>query len=167
MANLSTSEINIPQEVFVNQPTMISFDFYNTGKVNLNNLLIKIEGEDFDAKQSGIYYGKVNTSTSDSYEGNFTPLKTGEKTGKIIISYEDDAGETKMQEKEFVVVVKEAEVMPENMGAPENIESEKKNISWVKILIWVGGIVIFLILCVIFIKKLYKKKKEKEMDIDE
>lgn len=164
MANLSTSEINIPQEVYVNQPTSITFDFYNTGKVNLNNLLIKIEGDGFDAKQSSTYYGKVNTSTSDTYEGNFTPLETGEKTGKIIISYEDDAGEVKTQEKDFVIIVKEPEPEPENNDMLNNFQEEKKGVNWIKISIWSAVIIILILIAVIVIKKIYKKKKEKELD---
>ena len=164
MANLSTSEINIPQEVYVNQPTSITFDFYNTGKVNLNNLLIKIEGDGFDAKQSSTYYGKVNTSTSDTYEGNFTPLETGEKTGKIIISYEDDAGEVKTQEKDFVIIVKEPEPEPENNDMQNNFQEEKKGVNWIKISIWSAVIIILILIAVIVIKKIYKKKKEKDLD---
>ena len=164
MANLSTSEINIPQEVYVNQPTSITFDFYNTGKVNLNNLLIKIEGDGFDTKQSSTYYGKVNTSTSDTYEGNFTPLETGEKTGKIVISYEDDAGEIKTQEKDFVIIVKEAEPEPENNDMQNNLPEEKKGINWIKISIWSVVIIVLILIAGFVIRKIYKKKKENNLD---
>lgn len=164
MAAFGTSEINIPTEVFINQPTAISFDFYNTGKVNLNNLLIKIEGDSFDTKQSATYYGKFNTSTSDNYEGNFTPLVAGEQAGKIIISYEDDAGEVKTQEKDFVITVKEAAPEPDIGEMPGNPEEEKKKINWVKISIWSSVALVVIAAGIIVGIKIYKKKKDNNLD---
>ncbi len=161
---LDTSEINIPTEAYVDQPTAITFDFYNTGKVNLNNLLIKIEGDGFDAKQSSIYYGKFNTSTSDTYEGNFTPIKAGEQQGKIIISYEDDAGEVMQQEKEFTINVQEAMPMPSDFSDTQPIETPKKSI-W-KSPYFYGAIAIVVISGIIIIRKIRKKKKGID-DLDE
>ena len=159
---LDTSEINIPTEAYVNQPTAITFDFYNTGKVNLNNLLIKIEGENFDTKQSSIYYGKFNTSSSDTYEGNFTPLKAGQQEGKIIISYEDDAGEVKVQEKTFTVNIQQAMPMPTDFSDNIPVEAPKKSI-WKSPYLW-GGVVVFVIVSVFIIKKVRKKKKGIDLD---
>lgn len=159
---LDTSEIDIPTEAYVDQPTAITFDFYNTGKVNLNNLLIKIEGENFDAKQSSVYYGKFNTSTSDSYEGNFTPLKAGKQEGKIIISYEDDAGEVKVQEKSFTVNVQQAMPMPTDFSDKEPQVKPKKSI-WKSPYLW-GGAVVFVIAGIIVVRKIRKKKKGIDLD---
>lgn len=160
---LDTSEINIPSEIYVNQPTAIAFDFYNTGKVNLNNLLIKIEGEDFDTKQSAIFYGKFNTSTSDTYEGNFTPLQPGEKSGRIIISYEDDAGETKEQIKNFTVNVQESMPIDDNFTPDTPPIEEPKKSWWKNPYIW-GAIIISVGVAIFIVKKIRQKKKGNDLD---
>lgn len=159
---LDTSEINIPTETYIGQPTAITFDFYNTGKVNLNNLLIKIEGEGFDAKQSSIYYGKFNTSTSDTYEGNFTPMEAGKKQGKIIISYEDDAGEVKQQTKDFTINVQESMPIPSDLPTNLPIEQHKKSLLKNPYL-WLGISIVVLSTVLIF-KKIRKKKKGIDLD---
>jgi len=160
---LEIGEINIPKEILENQPGVVSFDFYNTGRVSLNNLLIKLEGEGLDVKQSAVYYGKVNTNTSDSYEGDFIPLKAGEQQGKIIITFEDDAGEEKKETRDFIVNVKQK--IEEISDGDNMIEKENKKSLLDRLDLWFGLISFLLIICYYVIKFIkHKKRDEKNLE---
>ena len=45
-----------------------------------------------------------------------------------------------------------------------NFQEEKKGVNWIKISIWSAVIIILILVAVIVIKKIYKKKNEKDLD---
>jgi len=109
-------DLNISQGSMVGRPVSVYFDFYNTGKVTLSNLMIKIEGN-FDTMNSSSYYSNFNPGYSDYYEGSFMPLEAGLQDGRIVITYEDDSGEKIEETHDFTVNVEE-EFVPDFSDMP-------------------------------------------------
>jgi len=80
-SKLDASEINLPMEVFVGQPTPISLQYYNKGKTKLSNLMIKVEG-DFQIENGEAYIGNFESGSSDYYEAMLTAAQPGAANGK-------------------------------------------------------------------------------------
>jgi len=173
-SKLETSEISVPTEGFVNEPISIYFDIFNTGKVTLSNIKVRIEG-DFDTSMSSMFIGSLEQSNSEYYEGGFTPTQPGQFDGKIIISYEDTNGEEMEEVRDFVINVSEAQPVFDDMMPPDGeMPIEEENTSFIKntfnniitnhkkkaiaaVIAVIAAIVIFIVI---------KKRKKKGLDND-
>jgi len=87
-----------PPEIFV-MPFMDMFGFVdfefrvlNTGRVDLRNLRVRVEGN-FDVGEAGGYMGPLNVQRTNTFRGRIRPLEPGFHEGEIIIYAEDEAGE--------------------------------------------------------------------------
>ncbi|MDR3239795.1 MAG: hypothetical protein LBT44_06875 [Clostridiales bacterium] len=100
VVDLMTSDISMPETVMLGQPVYVSFSLSNTGKTTLQNLQARIEG-DFDTTGSMVYFGTLAQSGSTMYDGQFTPAELGKRSGKVIITFEDDTGEKFERTQEF------------------------------------------------------------------
>ena len=164
-AELSTSDIVIPTDGFMGEPVNVMFELYNTGKVKLSNLMIKVEGDNFDTSQSSTYIGDFEAGSSDYYEGIFYPNTVGESQGKLIISYENDTGESVEKVTDFTINVSEMDYgMMESEFPEDEVIEEEGMPAWIKIAIGVGiGIAVVAVLIVI-IRKIVIKRRERELD---
>ena len=144
----------------------ISLEFFNTGKVTLYNMMVKLDG-DFQTENASYYVGNFATGSSEYFEGMVIPSQPGELKGAVLFTYEDSTGQMQELRKEFTLNVMEMPPMEEFPGEMPPMEEEPAGlkgilkskwlwISLVAILAVVGG--------VIFYKK---KKKKKEMAFDE
>lgn len=115
LTKLDVGAINLPTEAFVNEQAFINFQFFNTGKVTLSNLMIKLTG-DFQTENSSTYFGNFTASQQEYFEASIIPNKVGPLDGKIIISYEDDSGEKIEMPMDFSL-----NVMESNMGMNPNM----------------------------------------------
>ena len=93
VTELDIDDYTLPEQVEMGMPVTINFNYYNTGKVTLNNLMIRIEG-DVDTQTRNTYVGNLESGSSDYYEGTFTPTSMGELPISIVVSYDDAGGET-------------------------------------------------------------------------
>lgn len=119
VTQLQIDEFSIPEMVEVYQPVSVSFSYYNTGKVTLNNVMIKIEG-DVDCQNKSTYIGNMESGNSEYFETTFSAMQPGETPVTIIVSYEDPSGETVEERRELMLNAMEP-MMPEDMeGEPEN-----------------------------------------------
>ena len=162
---LETSDISVPEYVMVGESVYLSFSLYNTGRVKLNNLMVRVEGE-FDTSNAEYYIGAFDIGNSDYYDGYFIPYEEGPQQGKVVISYEDDMGEEIVTEIPFTVQV---QGMPsydmdfgdrnEWMMEPETSSSNTQT---------GAGIVVGIILAAAAIffgrKKLIQLRKERDFD---
>lgn len=90
----------------INQPTTMSFEFYNMGKSTLNNTYVTIEGDFMLANGSNTYYiGNIAAGMPEYVEFDVVPLIEGEAVGKMIIHMEDSNGDEVTMEKEFTAYV--------------------------------------------------------------
>ncbi|WP_454052996.1 COG1361 S-layer family protein [Clostridium sp. Marseille-Q7071] len=158
-SKLEIGNMDIPAEGYVGMPIPISVQFFNTGKVPLNNMMIKLEG-DFTAENGNYYLGNFEMGTTENYDGTIIPNKTGPLKGKLIFSYDNTAGEHIEQIQEININVLEGAPMDPNM--PEEIlEGNKKGMGTV--LIWsISTIVVALAGFIIWRKR--KKKKGETLD---
>ncbi|SCY95187.1 COG1361 S-layer family protein [Alkaliphilus peptidifermentans] len=163
-SRLEVSTISLPPEAFVGDSITIFLEFYNTGKVTLNNLMIKLEGE-FETQSRQYFVGNLESGRSDYYDTYITPINPGLLEGNIIFSYEDSAGDYIEVIKELSINIMEMEQFPEDwMDFPPEFNDEP----WFKIILknkFVWALVIILIAVGGFlIRKRIKKKKGMEAD---
>lgn len=164
-SKLEVGEINYFPEASVGQPMPISLEFYNTGKVTLYNLMIKLEG-DFDTENGQYYVGNFESGGSNYFDGMVIPMEEGELIGAVVFTYEDSTGETQEIKEEFSLNVMEMPPMdefPGEFGPP--MEEPKTGILKSKWL-WIAIAAIAIAGGIIFTKK-RKQKKEEEMALDE
>ncbi|MDR7856979.1 hypothetical protein [Tissierella sp.] len=165
-SRLETGELSYYPEAMIGQPMPVSLEFYNTGKVTLYNMMVKLEG-DFQTENGSSYIGNFVTGSSEYFEGMVMPSEPGELKGAVLFTYEDSTGQMQELRKEFTLNVMEMPPMEEFPGemppmeeGPTGVNGILKSkwlwISLIAILVIVGG--------VIFYKK---KKKKKEMAFDE
>lgn len=161
---LAVDDIVAPPELYPGMQTGLSVQFYNMGKTTLNNLRVSAEG-DFDTQESTSYYvGNMESGKSDSYDFSFIPRQAGSMTGKLTFTYEDAAGNEQTLEKPFTFQVMEQMPTPDD-GTPQDDQGGKGagKLPWI-----IGGVAVWLVaIGIIVFKKLRKKKKLREMEIDE
>lgn len=163
-SKLDIGEINLPPEAFVGEPVPIYVEFYNTGKVTLYNLMVKLEG-DFQTENGSYYVGNFESGRSEYFDGSIIPLEPGELTGELVFTYEDSAGESIEIRKEFTLNVMEPmpmEEFPHDMPPMEEVGGTgrilKSKVFWILLILIAGGITGFIF---------YRKKKKKGMALDE
>jgi len=168
-SKLDTGEVGYFPEAYVGQSMPISLEFYNTGKVTLYNMMVKIEG-DFQTENAQYYVGNFTSGSSDYFEGYIIPSQPGELSGDVVFTFEDSTGQMQEIKKPFSLNVMEMMPMPEYPGE-EYPPFEEPNqggfmgkygkflIPAVLLLAVVGGIV--------FYRKKKAKKSLEDMEIDE
>jgi len=166
-SKLDASEINLPMEVFVGQPTPISLQYYNKGKTKLSNLMIKVEG-DFQIENGEAYIGNFESGSSDYYEAMLTAAQPGAANGKVKFSFEDPSGEEFTYEREFNINAVEMPPMdipgdmpPMPVSTKDKIMNKtiKNKYFWIGIAVVAAGIFTS--------RKLIKNKRRKGMELDE
>ncbi len=164
-SKLESGELTYLPEAFVGQPTPISVEFYNTGKVTLYNMMVKLEG-DFQTENGSYYVGNFNNGSSEFFEGMVIPNEAGELKGAVVFTYEDSSGKEQEVREEFTLNVAEMPPMNENPDDMPPMDDKKGGIKgllknkwlWISLVIIGGGAGGFVF---------YKKKKKKGMAIDE
>lgn len=143
VTQLQIDEFSIPDMVEVYEPVSISFSYYNTGKVTLNNVMVKIEG-DVDCQNKSTYIGNMESGNSEYFETTFSATQPGETPVVVIISYEDPSGEKVEERRELTLNAMEP-VMPEDMeGEPENPPLDMGQIAkYIGILVVLGAALAF------------------------
>ena len=106
ITKLDTSEVFVPDFATMYMPIFFNFELFNTGRVTLSNLMIRIEGN-FSSNQSSVFYGSLSPGSMDFYDNVVTPTEPGNQELAIVISYEDDTGEQIEERKIFNVEVGE------------------------------------------------------------
>lgn len=147
MTELQIDEFSLPEMVEQGMPVTVAFSYYNTGKVTLNNLMIKVEG-DVDCPNKNTYIGNMEAGSSDYFETTFTPNTAGEIPVSILISYEDPTGETIEERRDMILNVTEP-VMPEEMeGMEENPPLDMKRAA-----AGIGLVILLAAALAVFVKK--------------
>ncbi len=144
-------------------PAMIDVNFYNTGRDNLTNFMVSIEGQGFSADQQRYFVGNFQTGSSDSFSTTIYVENEGEYSGKVLVSYEDSTGKAHTIEREFTAYQEMMEPMDfEVFEFEEPVASPLQNYKLV-----LAGLAILVLLIVLLIKRRNKKKKQKELDLNE
>jgi len=114
VTRFDTTEIFVPDFAMAFQPIFINFEIFNTGRVTMSNLMIRVEG-DFSSQQSTVFFGNLNPGAMDFYDNVLTPMGEGLVEGAIVISFEDDTGQQIEERREFSVEVAPMPVWDDDM----------------------------------------------------
>lgn len=166
-SKLDASEISLPPEIYIGQSSPISLQYYNKGKTKLSNLMIKVEG-DFQVENGEAFIGNFESGSSDYFEAMLTPTNPGTTNGKLTFSFEDPSGEEFTYEREFTINAVEMppmEMPGEMHQEPVSTKDKIMNNTIRNKYFWIG---IAVIAAGIFTsRKLIKRKKRKDMELDE
>lgn len=116
VVKLEYSDIISPDFMAMGDYGSVSFQFYNTGKVPLNNLRMKVIPENldnFDVSESETFFGRFEIGSSEYFDGQFSSTGMGEagtQNLKVLITYEDENGLYIEETKDFTVELEEAYV---------------------------------------------------------
>ena len=166
-SKLDASEISLPPEIYIGQPSPISLQYYNKGKTKLSNLMIKVEG-DFQVENGEAFIGNFESGSSDYYEAMLTAINPGKASGKVKFSFEDPSGEEFTYEREFTINAVDMPPMEMPGDMPMEPISTKDKIMnstirnkyfWIGIMVVAAGIFTS--------RRLIRKKKRKDMELDE
>lgn len=108
---IETGEPSFNPEIYLNQPTPVSLEFFNMGRSTVYNLMVKAEG-DFQIQGSNYFVGNFEPGRSDFFETQVMPTVEGTAQGKIIFIYEDANGVPGQFEKPFSMNVMAMPVDP-------------------------------------------------------
>ena len=179
VTRLDISEFFIPDSLPVWSPFFFNFELFNTGRVTLNNLMIRVEGN-FMANQTSTFFGSLSPGAMDFFDNTITPTEAGRQELVIIISYEDDTGALIEDRREFTIDVFEMEfigdfdrfpdfgdgdmVWDENLGM---FVPAPTGLSMGMIIGIVAGSLVVIAVVIIIILRKRKKKRESLVDFDE
>lgn len=168
---IDIGEVRIDGETIVGMPTSIVSQIFNTGRTNIKNLMISLEG-DFEKQEANLFVGNFAQGNEEYFEGIIIPTQAGECNGELIVAYEEITGEKQEVRVPFTMNITEPAPPEEmNMG-PDGMgmmppEMENGNKPFLKNpIVWIITIVIIAlgVGAFFFIKK---KRKRKEMSLDE
>ena len=161
-SRLEIGELTYMQEAYIGDFSPISLEFYNTGKVTLYNMMVKLEG-DFQTESGSYYIGNFETGSSEYFEGMVIPSEPGPLEGAVVFTYEDSTGQEQEVRKEFSLNVMDMPMMddypddfPPMDGDSGGIKGFlKSKLLWTFIILAGGGFAGF---------KFWKKKKQEKED---
>lgn len=161
---LSDPEV-MPASIEVGSESNIMFSIYNTGKTTMYNVAVKFQADSISGGDT--YVGKIQTGET----GNVDAMVTGEAataddgTVKILITYEDEAGNPTTVEKSLNLNVSAVqEVMPDDIGvdmSEEDIDDNNSVLPWV-----IAGVILLIVAAAatIIVLKIRKKKKNEMLE---
>jgi len=90
--------LDVPPSAAIGEAVPVSLEFANTGRINLDNMFISLEG-DFDKENATFFIPSFAHGTSDFFHATLFPRTEGALTGKIVITYDDaNANEVRIEE---------------------------------------------------------------------
>ena len=114
-ARFEFSKIQIaPDTVSVGEEVNISCSLYNLGRVKMYNVKARFEGAMIDSQEQ--FIGNLDAGATGTIDSIVTAKKAteGGEDCKLILTYEDDAGNVSTAEQKFTMTVLE-EMMPTDM----------------------------------------------------
>lgn len=165
-SKLDLGEIGYPPEAYIGQQSPISIEFYNTGKVTLYNLMVKLEG-DFQSENAQTFIGNFDSGANDFFEGYVIPQEPGILEGNIVFTFEDSTGESQEIKEPFSLNVVDMPPFEEFPEGEMPFEEEPSLFSKIMKFLIPGLIVIAAIVGFVIFKKKRAKKYEKDLEIDE
>lgn len=156
----------------INQPTALSFQFYNLGKSTLNNVQASLTG-DFTLSTGSMYFiGNVESGSQEFAELEVIPNVEGQAKGTLVVSFEDSNGEPVTITKDFEGTVM-GEYVPDmgEGGMPDGgiITPQAKSPIlpvWLFIIIQLGIVAIFIPVSRKVFLQLYRRKLRKQEETE-
>ena len=103
-AKLSITSMTLPSYATAGMPTPVMAEFVNSGKVDLADFTVRLEGG-FETMDASLYMAKLMIGATTSYTGMLIAQEEGDKEGTLIISYLDNNNQEIVEEHPFTVSV--------------------------------------------------------------
>ncbi len=161
VTELQIDDFSVPEMVEQFQPVTVAFSYYNTGKVTLSNLMIKVEG-DVDCSNKSTYIGNMESGYSDYFETTFTPNGVGEVPVSIVLTYEDPSGETVEERRDMILNVIEP-FIPDDMDEME----EPSSMDMKQMVAGIGLLIVLAAALAVFMKKQKEAPKSTAESVSE
>ena len=157
-----------PDTVAVGEESNITCSLYNLGRVKMYNVKARFEGDAIEGQEQ--FIGNLDSGSTGTIDGIVTAVEESyeESNCRLVLTYEDDAGNVSAVEQEFTMTVNAAEEIVD-MGMDDMAEAETGS-SVPGILLAAAAVtVIGIILAAVLIKNKKKKKlaAEEEELMDE
>jgi hypothetical protein len=107
--------LDIPSLAAISEAVPLSMEFANTGRVNLENMFISLEG-DFEKENATFFIPSFAFGTSDFFHATLFPANEGDLKGKIVITYDDADGSEIRVEHPFSIKVESAALSAEALS---------------------------------------------------
>lgn len=155
-ARFEFSDIEIsPASIEVGQEANLMCSLYNTGRVKLYNVKVQFSGEGISAKD--VFVGNVDSGATGTIDGMLTgesEMMAGSKC-KMIVTYEDESGNTAFTEQEF-----ELEVLPVmELDASMMTEMPVEEKGFPVLPAAIGAAVLAVVIIIVIILRRRKKKR--------
>ena len=160
------SKLEYDEVMFPNEENYLSAYFVNKGKTIIYNLSAELKGENIANVGQQQFLGNVQSGTEQSVEFYVMPETAGIVKGIIVLTYEDDAGNVKILEKEFSATVEESMDPwgPMPPIEPEIVDPEIQ--AGMPIWVWFIVALVVIIILVVIIKVIKAKKKKALAKLD-
>ena len=157
-----------PDTVAVGEESNITCSLYNLGRVKMYNVKARFEGDAIEGQEQ--FIGNLDSGSTGTIDGIVTAVEESyeESNCRLVLTYEDDAGNVSAVEQEFTMTVNAAEEIVD-MGMDDMAEAETGS-SVPGILLAAAAVTLIgIILAAVLIKNKKKKKlaAEEEELMDE
>lgn len=103
-AKLQIMAVNVPSDGMVGMPVPVTAEFANSGKVDLTEFSISLEGN-FETQDASMYLAKLAIGATNSYAGMIIPQEEGTIEGKLIFTYTDNNNQVIQTDHPFTMNV--------------------------------------------------------------
>lgn len=167
---LSTPEI-LPASITVGNESNVMFSIYNTGKITLYNVKVFFEDDTISGGEN--FLGKIEAGGTGSVDALVTGVAPSaeDDTVKIVIQYEDEAGEKSTYEQEIqLTVTEDTMAMGDDMGMymddgiMEELEYEEEGSNKIGVIITLVVIVLLAVIVVVVLLVRRRKRKKDEAE---
>ncbi len=141
---LTLSDITlVPEAVTVGESANLMVNLYNMGRAKLSNVLVKIES---DGAISGEDYfaGNMEPGSTSTMDVMITPQRSGTLSCRLIVSYEDEMGQSYSEEKSFELSANDPPLKTPEASEMEALTTAAASSSGSAWLIWLilSGVVV-------------------------
>ena len=157
-ARFEFSEIQVsPDTVMAGEEANITCSLYNLGRVKMYNVKVRFEGDAIEGQE--LFLGNLDSGSTGTIDGIVTAVAESyeESNCRLILSYEDDAGNVSSVEQKFTMMVNPEEDFTDT-GMMEMTEEDSSSPMPGILLAVAAVIVIGMILAAVLIRK---KKRDK------
>ena len=167
--DISEPEV-MPSSIEVGSESNIMFSIYNMGKTKLYNVQVKTESETVSGGDA--FVGNLDSGATGSVDiyvtGQSATMDDG--TIKLLISYEDETGQSTVIEKEVSLFVNEAmsgDFMPDDsMMEGDMMEGDGTGGTGNYVIVIIAAVVIIGIVGIVLYMKRKKKKEQMSLEDD-
>lgn len=163
-ARFEFSELQIsPDTVSVGEEANITCNLYNLGRVKMYNVKARFEGDAIESQEQ--FIGNLDSGATGVIDGIVTAIAESydESNCKLVLTYEDDAGNLSTVEQEFTMTVTAMEE-PMDMEMMMEMPEETTGPSIPMIL---GIIAVVIVLAAVIVTVVLKKRKKKIQEEEE